>query len=112
MPANAWLPHGSKGKLLTPAEAIAEPSVQGGAAVLKPETEALKSLQELWKKSANARRMDTKRKRNEAEGDKDAATKGKTKGGGKGKGQACYAWNNNNGACAGLPPGPVAEEGW
>jgi hypothetical protein len=58
LPANAWLAHGSKGKLLTPSEAFAESSIQGGAAILKPDTEGLKNGQDSWKKSANARRRE------------------------------------------------------
>jgi len=48
----------SKGKLLTPSEAFAESSIQGGAAILKPDTEGLKNGLDSWKKSANARRRE------------------------------------------------------
>ena len=39
VPANAWLAHGSKGKPLTPAEAVAAASIQGGINAIKPDTE-------------------------------------------------------------------------
>ena len=82
LPANAWLAHGSKGKLLTPSEAIAE-NIQGGAAALKAETEAPKGNQEPWKRSANARRRDAKKRKFQEAEDKDTNTKGKGKGKGK-----------------------------
>jgi hypothetical protein len=83
LPANAWLAHGSKGKLLTPSEAIAENNIQGGAAALKAETEAPKGNQEPWKRSANARRRDAKKRKFQEAEDKDTNTKGKGKGKGK-----------------------------
>eukprot|EP00435_Cladocopium_sp_Y103_P075273 s22_g55.t1 len=107
IPANAWLSHGSKGKPLTPSEAIAATSVQGGTAAIKPETEAPKSAQDAPRRSNNARKREAKRKRQEAE-EKDTGTKGKGKGKGKEK-QLCFAWNNNNGACGGQPPGSACR---
>eukprot|EP00435_Cladocopium_sp_Y103_P024496 s339_g6.t1 len=107
VPANAWLSHGSKGKPLTPAEAIAAATIQGGSASIKPDTEATKDSHEVPKVSKNARKREAKRKRQEAE-EKNNATKGKGKGKGKEK-QACFAWNNNNGACGGLPPGSACR---
>jgi hypothetical protein len=109
LPANAWLAHGSKGKLLTPSEAIAESSIQGGSAVLKPDVEGTKNTQEPWKRSANARRREAKKRKWQEAEEKNTGTKGKGKGKGKGKVPACYAWNNNNGACAGLPPGSACR---
>eukprot|EP00435_Cladocopium_sp_Y103_P001861 s2500_g1.t1 len=97
IPANAWLSHGSRGKLLTPAEAVASSVMQGGANAIKPETEAPKPNSEAapWR-SRNQRRADKKRKAtHEAD---HQGIKGKGKGKTKGKTQACYAWNNNNGA--------------
>eukprot|EP00435_Cladocopium_sp_Y103_P054303 s2086_g17.t1 len=103
-PANAWLAHGSKGVLLTPSEAVAETAVPGGSNSLKPDTEHPRGADNWSRRSSNARKRDKKRKASEME-DKDTNTKGKSKGKGKGKTQLCFAWNNNNGACAGLPPG-------
>eukprot|EP00435_Cladocopium_sp_Y103_P013191 s2919_g3.t1 len=107
VPANAWLSHGSKGKPLTPAEAIAATSNQGGTASIKPDTEAPRSTAETPRRTSNARRREAKRKRQEAE-EKGNSAKGKGKGKTKDK-QACFAWNNNNGACGGLPPGSACR---
>ena len=104
-PANAWLAHESKGRLLTPAEALAESSVPGGSSALKAETEHPKGADTWTKRSANARKRDAKRRRLAESEQKDTGTRGKGNGKGKGKPQLSYAWNTNNGACAGLPPG-------
>ena len=39
VPANAWLSHGARGVPTTPAEALADLAIQGGADILKPEVE-------------------------------------------------------------------------
>eukprot|EP00435_Cladocopium_sp_Y103_P036794 s2680_g9.t1 len=104
-PANAWLAHGSKGRLLTPAEAIADAAVPGGSTSLKADTESPRGAEAWNKRSANARKRDAKKRKAEEMGDKDMGTKGKAKGKGKGKPQLCYAWNNN-----GLTPNHLAQE--
>ena len=113
VPANAWLAHGSKGKPLTPAEAVAAASIQGGINAIKPDTESTAGTPSSTRRTRNARRREaSKRKQTDAEGPTDAKKikgDGKGKGKGKEKPQACYAWNNNNGACAGLPPGAACQ---
>ena len=112
VPANAWLAHGSKGKPLTPAEAVAAASIQGGINAIKPETESTAGTPSSTRRTRNVRSREAKRKQAEAEGQADAKRTqgdGNGKGKGKEKPQACYAWNNNNGACAGLPPGAACQ---
>ena len=112
VPANAWLAHGSKGKPLTPAEAIATASIQGGISAIKPDTESPAGTSTSARRTRNTRRREAKKRQGESEGQTDpkrAKGEGKGKGKGKEKTQACYAWNNNNGACAGLPPGAACQ---
>ena len=101
VPANAWLAHGSKGKPLTPAEAVAAASIQGGINAIKPDTESMAGTPSSARRTRNVRRREAKRKQAEADGPTDAKKNkgdGKGKGKGKEKPQAHYAWNNNNGA--------------
>ena len=108
--ANAWLAHGSKGKPLTPSEAIAVNTIQGGVNAIQPPTEKPgdSGTSTSARRSRNERRKDAKKRKlesNQTENQKG----GKGKGKGKDKPQACFAWNNQNGACAGLPPGAACR---
>ena len=112
VPANAWLAHGSKGIPLTPAEAYAANSMHGGTNAIRPETEAFSmEAATTGKRTRNQARREGKKKRIQADREElqklrgTSENKGKGKGKDKGAPQLCYAWNNNNGACAGLPPG-------
>ena len=135
VPANAWLSHGSKGRPLTPAEAVASGSMQGGREAIRSEVEPPKdsAASSPARRTKNQNRRDNKRRKQQQDqeelqrlrkgGGKGKNSKGKEeelqrlrKGGGKGKNsngkgktQLCYAWNNNNGACAGLPPGSACQ---
>ena len=118
IPANAWLAHGSKGVPRTPAEAIANTTMKGGQDTLQPETEPAGGLSSPTARGRNARRTETRKRKLRADREELAKfrekDKGKKdgdpqKGKGKGKPQLCYAWNNNNGACAGLPPGSACQ---
>ena len=114
IPANAWISFGSKGVPKTPAEAIASKSIRGGSNTLRPEVEEAKrdrSTSPTARRSKHASRREAKKRRVASDREElasfrkqSANSKGKDAGG-KGKQQLCYAWNNNNGACAGLPPG-------
>ena len=116
--ANAWLSHGAKGTPATPAEAVANAVMQGGAAALRAEVEGPKGATGAdtsppARRSKNKLRREAKRKREAADREelRTLRSKGNAKGKGKGKpgAQLCYAWNNNNGACAGLPPGSKCQ---
>ena len=118
VPANAWLSHGAKGVPSTPAEALAESTMYGGADALKPEVEGSKKdptpgSSPSARRSKNKIRRELKKKRDAADREelRTWRAKGQTKGKGKGKqgSQLCFAWNNNNGACAGLPPGSKCQ---
>ena len=83
VPANAWLAHGSKGKPLTPAEAIAANTIQGGVNAIQPPTEKFGdsgiSTSARW--TRNDRRKDAKKRKLEATQNEDPkANKGKGKG--------------------------------
>ena len=115
VPANAWLSHGSRRKPMTPAESIANGAMRGGRDAIRAETEDPKEpgTSSPARRTRNQNRRDNKRKRHQQ--DQEELQKFR-KGGGKGKNskgkektQLCYAWNNNNGACAGLPPGAACQ---
>eukprot|EP00435_Cladocopium_sp_Y103_P066040 s503_g28.t1 len=80
IPANAWLAHGTKQKLLTPAEAIASTSIQGGLNTIEGIADCKETRQQEESAAGGA-------------GPKSDRKKGRGKG--KEKSQACYAWNNN-----------------
>ena len=111
VPANAWLAHGSKGRPMTPSEAVAASSLQGGISAIRPDTEGGNNgpgTPSSTRRTRNARRKEAKRKAAEASHPEQPKQQ-KGKGKGKEKPQACYAWNNENGACAGLPPGAACQ---
>ena len=118
IPANAWISLGAKGLPKTPAESLAAKAMRGGANVLRPDYEDLgkeRSASPTARRSKHAVKRDARKRK--AASDKEElerfrkqsnGPKGKDSGG-KGKPQLCYAWNNNNGACAGLPPGAACQ---
>ena len=115
VPANAWLSHGSKGRPLTPAESVASGSMRGGKEAIRAETEGVAETgtSPSARRTRNQSRRDNKRKRTQQDQEelqrlRKGAGKGKNSKG-KDKPQLCFAWNNNNGACAGLPPGAACQ---
>ena len=118
LPANAWLAHGARGIPHTPAEAYASSSMQGGLEAIRADTEAVKASPQRTsgQRTKNQIRKEGKRKRIQADREelqrlRGASNKGNGKGKDKDKGapQLCFAWNNNNGACAGLHPGSACQ---
>lgn len=116
IPALAWLARGSRGQLLTPAEEVATTGLRSGAGALHHE----ESFQDVKKGSPNreknkqkkeARKKRAKQEREELHAlreQKSSKGGGHGKGGGKSSGgdqEECYAWNNGNGECSGLPAG-------
>ena len=130
-PATVWISHDEKGSPKTPAERLAPGVFPGGAQALAVDIEGQakggntqgeggarrQSLRD--KRAARKRRLaedrdELHRLRDLRDGGSGgAASKGKGGGkSGKGKGneeQLCYAWNNNNGTCAGLAPGQACK---
>lgn len=115
VPALTWLAKGSKGTLKTPAEEIASSSLRGGMMALHPEKAETQDVEESPGKNSSRTRREARKKRRIADRTELAewrSSKGGGKAGGGSKGgkssggeEECYAWNNNNGSCADLPPG-------
>ena len=123
VPALTWVARGEKGVPKTPLEEQAGDVLRGGAESLRPEFEKGNTSSDVnvVKKNHNKQRREARKKRilQEREELKQLRGKGKGKGDGKDGGrkgsgdgrssgsssEACYAWNNGNGLCGGLPPG-------
>lgn len=114
VPAISWTARGGKGKPLTPMEELADATMQGGRQALQAET--TEKDNETGGRRKNRVRRDARKRRQQAEREElnswrrsSKGGEGKGSGSNKGKGgqseEACYAWNNGNGLCGGLPPG-------
>ena len=108
-PALTWLASGSTTSPRTPAEQLAMGFMQGGIKAIAPNLEppdkggGADSPEKPYRRGNKRRRGgkggnggDSKQSAGHDDNNKKGA--GKTK-------QKCFAWNNNNGSCAGLPPG-------
>eukprot|EP00435_Cladocopium_sp_Y103_P034325 s1252_g8.t2 len=113
-PALSWAARGQRGKPLPPWEELAEANVKGGRLAYQPEMEETEG--DTGNRRKNRVRREARKKRQRADkeelqeyrkGSKPGGTKGSGKTGSKGgqSEEACYAWNNGNGLCGGLPPG-------
>ena len=114
VPAISWTARGGKGKPLTPMEELADATMQGGRQALQAET--TEGDNDTGGRRKNRVRREARKKRLQAEKEElqswrrsSKGGEGKGSGSSKGKGgqseEACYAWNNGNGLCGGLPPG-------
>lgn len=117
LPAVSWTARGSRGRPLTPMEEEAKVGLRGGHQALQPEQEEVQDGVDNPRKRSNRVRREARKKRMRAEREElenfraNRRPNGK---GGDGKGskgkngnqeEECYAWNNGNGLCGGLPPG-------
>eukprot|EP00435_Cladocopium_sp_Y103_P039809 s2729_g10.t1 len=118
IPAISWTAKGQRGKPLTPIEQMAESTLRGGHQALQPELEENEGDSGIHGKRKNRARREARKKRQKAEKEELHSFRRNSKGGGpKGSGKAgsksgtttstevCYAWNNGNGLCGGLPAG-------
>ena len=114
VPAIAWTARGQRGKPLSPMEELADNAMRGGRQALQPEMEEQEGDAGGRKKNKTRREARKRKLRADKEelqtlrkGSKGGGAKGSGNAGSKGgaSGEACYAWNNGNGLCGGLPPG-------
>ncbi len=117
VPALAWLARGGRGVQLTPAEEVAKVGLRGGLQVLHPEVQREDGAEGGGPKLSPSKvRREAKKRKWKADKEElqQLRTQKGAKGGGGGKGggkqsnsteEECYAWNNGNGDCGGLPPG-------
>ena len=93
-----------QGKPLSPIEELADSSLRGGRQALQPEMEEQEG--DTGGRRKNRVRQEARKKKLKADREElQSFRKGSKGGGAKGSGEACYAWNNGNGLCGGLPPG-------
>lgn len=124
LPAMVWTSRGARGIPLTPVEEFAADHIKGGTAALLPDMEKPdKEKSPNPKRASNRVRREAKKKRLAAEREELRQLRGGGKGGkssgshqgpkggksGGGSGELCYAWNNGNGLCGGLPPGEACK---
>ena len=127
-PALTWLASGSKGRVQTPQETIAQGTVRGGADALLPSMESgafnqsSSTATSSTRRQVNRERKEAKKRKWQAEREelqrlRDARHEGsgERRSGGKGKGKKgsggkqadaiCFSWNNGNSPCGSLPAG-------
>ena len=124
LPAMVWTSRGARGTPLTPVEEFAAENIKGGASSLQPEAErhgkeedphpkrsTNKVRREAKKKRQVAEREELRQWRNGGKGGKSSSSHQGGKGGKSGGGstELCFAWNNGNGLCGGLPPGEACK---
>ena len=118
LPAMVWMAKGSKGVAMAPDEEIIKEREKGrrdnAESSLGGEPGEVKKLSSRAKKEARKRKWAAEREelKNLREGKGKSGKGGGGKHGGAGRGgsgnpgeEECYAWNNGNGLCGGLPPG-------
>ena len=118
LPAMVWMAKGSKGVAMAPDEEIIKEREKGrrdnAESSLGGDPGEVKKLSNRAKKDARKRKWAAEKEelKNLREGKGKSGKGGGGKHGGAGRGgsgnpgeEECYAWNNGNGLCGGLPPG-------
>ena len=114
-PALTWLASGSRGSQKTPAEQLAMGFMQGGLKAIAPNLDHQDKgdggdFPEKPFRKNNRRRKSGKGESAGTPRPAVAVEDINKEGAGNSK-QKCFAWNNNNGVCFGLPPGsPCASK--